>query len=729
MSACANCGAENPAGQRFCGDCGTPLALTLLRLRQPPTRPGSGSAASAARRSSRRVGRGGARSRARRPRPSGAWSPCSSPISSASPTLSEARDAEDVRELLSRYFELARTLIARYGGTVEKFIGDAVMAVWGTPTATEDDAERAVRAALDLVAAVPDLDPGAAGARAGVLTGEAAVTIGAEGQGMVAGDLVNTASRIQSAAEPGHGARRRVDAAGHRAGDRLRGGRRCTSSRARPSRCRCSARCGSSPASGGRAQVGRARGAVRRPRPRAEADQGPLPRLGRRRPRPPRVGHRHRRHRQVAPGLGVLQVLRRHRRHRLVAPRPLPRLRRGRRLLGARRHGAHALPASARTSGRTRPAQKLAATLHEHLLDPEERAFVEPRLAHLLGLEERCAATARSSSPPGGSSSSGWPTRIRPCSRSRTCSGRTRACSTSSSTCSSGRATTRSSWSRSPARSCTSAAPAGAPAQRNFTLALPRAALASRRWRRCSTGSCPGLPERAARPDPRPRRGRPALRGRDGADAARPRPARRGRPRLPADGRDRGARRARDAARPDRRPPRRPRAGGAPPAPGRSRARQDVHRARAGRARRASPRRSSSRCSPRSCARRCSASSPTRARPSAASTASCRTSSATSPTRRSPSASARAGTSPPPSYLERAFADEDEVAEVLASHYLAAVEAAPDAEDADEIRAEAREHARPGRRARGVARRARRGPALLRAGGRAHPGRLSPGPS
>src|SRR2546428_13316331 len=76
------------------------------------------------------------------------------------------------------------------------------MAVWGTPVAKEDDAERAVRAALDLVTAVPELDPGLA-ARAGVLTGEAAVTLGAEGQGMVAGDLVNTASRVQSVADPG----------------------------------------------------------------------------------------------------------------------------------------------------------------------------------------------------------------------------------------------------------------------------------------------------------------------------------------------------------------------------------------------------------------------------------------------------------------------------------------------------------------------------------------------
>ncbi len=117
-------------------------------------------------------------------------------------SASEGRDAEETRELLTRYFDTCRIVIERYGGTVEKFIGDAVMAVWGTPVAQEDDAERAVRAALDLVGAVSDLAPGVR-ARAGVLTGEAAVTIGAEGQGMVAGDLVNTASRIQSAAEPG----------------------------------------------------------------------------------------------------------------------------------------------------------------------------------------------------------------------------------------------------------------------------------------------------------------------------------------------------------------------------------------------------------------------------------------------------------------------------------------------------------------------------------------------
>ena len=122
-------------------------------------------------------------------------------------SLSESRDPEEVRELLSRYFDSCRRLVELYGGTVEKFIGDAVMAVWGTPVAQEDDAERAVRTALDVVAAVSALgdEVGVPGlrARAGVLTGEAAVNVGAVGEGMVAGDLVNTAARIQAAAEPG----------------------------------------------------------------------------------------------------------------------------------------------------------------------------------------------------------------------------------------------------------------------------------------------------------------------------------------------------------------------------------------------------------------------------------------------------------------------------------------------------------------------------------------------
>src|SRR5271166_982427 len=121
--------------------------------------------------------------------------------------LSESRDPEVVRELLSRYSDVARTVIGRYGGVAEKFAGDAVMAVWGTPVAAEGDTERAVRAGLDLVGRVAELGadadvPGLA-ARAGVVTGEMAVTLGSVGEGMVAGDAVNTAARVQAAAGPG----------------------------------------------------------------------------------------------------------------------------------------------------------------------------------------------------------------------------------------------------------------------------------------------------------------------------------------------------------------------------------------------------------------------------------------------------------------------------------------------------------------------------------------------
>jgi class 3 adenylate cyclase/tetratricopeptide (TPR) repeat protein len=119
--------------------------------------------------------------------------------------FSEKRDPEEVREVLSGYFELARAIVGRYGGVVQKFIGDAVMAVWGAPVAKEDDAERAVRAGLELVSAVAaygsehgtDLQ-----ARVGIVTGEAATTETAE-EGLVIGDRVNTAARIQSAALPG----------------------------------------------------------------------------------------------------------------------------------------------------------------------------------------------------------------------------------------------------------------------------------------------------------------------------------------------------------------------------------------------------------------------------------------------------------------------------------------------------------------------------------------------
>ena len=249
-------------------------------------------------------------------------------------TASEGRDAEDTRELLTRYFDVARQIIERYGGTLEKFIGDAVMAVWGAPVANEDDAERAVRAALDLVSAVPAIDPDLT-ARAGVLTGEAAVTVGAQGQGMVAGDLVNTASRIQSAADAGNGARRRVDPARLRGRDRLRRRGQARAQGQGTARVAVAGLAGLGPATRRGPRDGRAGGAVRRPRSGVTAGQGALPRERRREASEARVRGRRRRDRQVAALVGVREVHRRPRRRDLVAPRPLPLLRRRRRLLGA----------------------------------------------------------------------------------------------------------------------------------------------------------------------------------------------------------------------------------------------------------------------------------------------------------------------------------------------------------------------------------------------------------
>ncbi|MGH7642178.1 MAG: ATP-binding protein [Candidatus Dormibacteria bacterium] len=121
-------------------------------------------------------------------------------------SLSESRDAEDMRELLSSYFAVAREVVGRHGGSIEKFIGDAVMAVWGAPLAHEDDALRAVRAGLELVQAVHGFAEGVGApnlrARGGIVTGRAA-SWASSSEGLVVGDRVNTASRVQSAAPPG----------------------------------------------------------------------------------------------------------------------------------------------------------------------------------------------------------------------------------------------------------------------------------------------------------------------------------------------------------------------------------------------------------------------------------------------------------------------------------------------------------------------------------------------
>src|SRR3954468_2642416 len=122
--------------------------------------------------------------------------------------LSERLDAEDVAEGPDAYFEAVREAVARHGGLLEKFIGDAAMAVFGAPRVRDDDAERAVRAGLALVAAVQRvgagfaLEAGTLRVRVGVESGETVYGEASAERGPVTGDVVNTAARLQAAGEP-----------------------------------------------------------------------------------------------------------------------------------------------------------------------------------------------------------------------------------------------------------------------------------------------------------------------------------------------------------------------------------------------------------------------------------------------------------------------------------------------------------------------------------------------
>jgi predicted ATPase/class 3 adenylate cyclase len=165
MQTCPSCGTANPEGFRLCGMCGAALTSPA-----------------AATRAERKV-----------------VSVLFCDLAGFT-ARSEWLDPEDVRALLAPYHTQVRAELERYGGTVEKFIGDAVMALFGAPTAHEDDPERAVRAALAIRdhAIEADLE-----LRIGVTTGEALVSLDArpvEGEGMASGDVVNTAARLQSAA-------------------------------------------------------------------------------------------------------------------------------------------------------------------------------------------------------------------------------------------------------------------------------------------------------------------------------------------------------------------------------------------------------------------------------------------------------------------------------------------------------------------------------------------------
>ena len=114
-----------------------------------------------------------------------------------STALGESVDPESLRAVLGRYFERMKSIVERYGGTVEKFIGDAVVAVFGVPIAHEDDALRALRAATDMRATLPELG---LEARIGVNTGE---VVTETDERLVTGDAVNVAARLEQAAQPG----------------------------------------------------------------------------------------------------------------------------------------------------------------------------------------------------------------------------------------------------------------------------------------------------------------------------------------------------------------------------------------------------------------------------------------------------------------------------------------------------------------------------------------------
>ena len=397
---------------------------------------------------------------------------------------------------------------------------------------------------------------------------------------MVAGDLVNTASRIQSRRRARHRLRRRGDPPRDRADDRVRGRRHVRAEgQGRPDAALAGAARRLRRAR--LAEVARPRGAVRRSRARAAPDQGSLPRLAPRTARPHLVSV------TGIAGIGKSRLAWEFYKYfdglaaaHVLAPRPLPRLRRGRHLLGARGHGPHALPDRRGRGAGARRSRSCARRSRSTCPTPRSGAFVEPRLAQLLGARRATSrASGRTCSPPGGSSSSASPTSTRPCSRSRTCSGRTRACSTSSSTCSSGRATRRSTWSRWLGPSCSSGGRPGAPATATSARSTSSRSR-RRRWRSCSTGSFPGCrasvrEQILARAEGVPLYAVETVRMlldrgllvQEGAG-------------LPPGRRDRVARGARDAARADRRAPRRSLGRGAAAAPGRRRAREDVHAAR-----------------------------------------------------------------------------------------------------------------------------------------------------
>jgi class 3 adenylate cyclase len=197
-SVCPSCGAENDAAARFCASCGAGLVDTC---------PGCGADTRAGAQFCEACGH-----RLDRPAASQEERKLVTVLFAdltGSTTLGEQLDPERLRVLLAEYFGAMASVIESWGGTVEKFVGDAVMAVFGIPALHEDDPERALRAALDMQARLREMNPELAerhgvelAMRIGVNTGEVLAGSGGD-QFMVTGDAVNVAARLQQTAEPG----------------------------------------------------------------------------------------------------------------------------------------------------------------------------------------------------------------------------------------------------------------------------------------------------------------------------------------------------------------------------------------------------------------------------------------------------------------------------------------------------------------------------------------------
>ena len=307
---CPACGGENPPGKRFCRNCGWSLAVVCpaCRANLEPEDQFCGDCGASVTTPAPTAGSGAAVQPVQAT-PTAERRLCSVlfvDLVGFTP-FAEKRDPEETRELLSDYFVRAQAIVSNYGGTVEKFIGDAVMAIWGAPVANEDDAERSVRAALDIVASVAELGTKSdmeLAAWAGVVTGKVAITVGKVSEGMVIGDTVNTASRIQSVSPPGCRPRRQGHLASGLWGGRLQRVRRAQA-KGQGRACPCLA-CGKGRGPTKRRRSHRApRAPLRRTRRGATPRKGAPARHRTGEEGASRLGERHPRHRQEPPLLGA----------------------------------------------------------------------------------------------------------------------------------------------------------------------------------------------------------------------------------------------------------------------------------------------------------------------------------------------------------------------------------------------------------------------------------------